>query len=387
VPADGAKNGWSHYGSQNKFDPDHCGIEIWPDMREYPVEDRFPTNFRHADGSVATVFSSVRESTIRLHFQWMKTYGIDGIFLQRFAVSARDPRFREPMDAILSHCAKAAAESGRGWGLMVDLTGIKVGAVAGVITDLKRLVSEKRLPHRGSDSQYFCHNGKPILAFWGCGFEDRDPMLDEWHQLLDFAKNDPEFGGFSILLGVPYHWRTGKGDAIADPKLQAVIAKADILSPWSVGRMATPQDAENRVKSQLTPDLKKCQETGQEYLPVAFPGFSWQNLMRTRGQDAPFDAIPRLGGKFLWAQALAARKAGANALYIAMFDEMDEATAIFKTTADPPVGKARFLTDPKLPSDHYLWLTGQIGRLLRDEIPQTPDLPTRTSAGEVQNTP
>jgi hypothetical protein len=69
-------------------------------------------------------------------------------------------------------------------------------------------------------------------------------------------------------------------------------------------------------------------------------------------------------------------------IYQAMFDEMDEGTAIFKCTNDPPVGESRFLTFEGLPSDHYLWLTGLGGKLLRGEIEATPNLPTRTASGQ-----
>ena len=56
-------------------------------------------------------------------------------------------------------------------------------------------------------------------------------------------------------------------------------------------------------------------------------------------------------------------------IYIAMFDEVDEATAIFKCTDEPPTGNAgKFLTMEGLPSDFYLRLAGEEGKLLRDEI-------------------
>ena len=46
-------------------------------------------------------------------------------------------------------------------------------------------------------------------------------------------------------------------------------------------------------------------------------------------------------------------------IYQAMFDEVDEATAIFKCTNNPPVGESEFLDYEGLRSDHYLWLVGQ----------------------------
>ena len=65
-----------------------------------------------------------------------------------------------------------------------------------------------------------------------------------------------------------------------------------------------------------------------------------------------------------------------------MFDEVNEATAIFKCTNDPPVGASKFLTYEGLPSDHYLWLVGQGARMLRGKIPATESLPHRDDKSE-----
>ena len=56
---------------------------------------------------------------------------------------------------------------------------------------------------------------------------------------------------------------------------------------------------------------------------------------------------------------------------------VDEATAIFKCTNDPPVGETEFLTYEGLPSDHYLWLVGEGGRLIRGEREPGGALPER----------
>ena len=82
-----------------------------------------------------------------------------------------------------------------------------------------------------------------------------------------------------------------------------------------------------------------------------------------------FDVVPRLKGKFLWSQFVAAKSAGAGMIYVAMFDEVDEGTAIFKCTSDVPVGDgATFVTFEGLPGDYYLRLTGQGAKFLRGEI-------------------
>ena len=63
-------------------------------------------------------------------------------------------------------------------------------------------------------------------------------------------------------------------------------------------------------------------------------------------------------------------------IYVAMFDEVDEGTAIFKCTNDvPPDGESRFLTYEGLPTDFYLKLTGAGGKMLRGELPVTESLP------------
>ena len=62
-------------------------------------------------------------------------------------------------------------------------------------------------------------------------------------------------------------------------------------------------------------------------------------------------------------------------VYQAMFDEMNEGTAIFKCTDDPPVGDSRFVTYEGLPSDFYLKLVGHASRMLRGEVPLTEQVP------------
>ena len=358
---DGSGNGWFHYAAGGKFEPGHAGIELWPDMSELGPEERFATPFRHADGSVAEVFSSAKEATVRRHFRWMREYGIDGAFVQRFATTAGDPRFRRSMDEVLGHCIRGANAEGRKWALMYDLSGLKTADFHGVSGDWLRLENEG--PMKDGDAAYLKYRGKPLVALWGLGFNDRAPSLAEWEALIRFFKGQ----GCAVMVGVPCYWRTLDRDAIPDPRLHDLIKLADIVSPWAVGRFGTPDDAANRVAPLLKPDIAWCRGQGLDYLPVAFPGFSWQNMERGRGRETKFDAIPRLGGRFLWSQAVAAKNAGAKSLYIAMFDEMDEATAIFKTSQDPPVGKSRFLVEPGLKPDHYLWLTGEIGRMLRGD--------------------
>jgi hypothetical protein len=367
---DGAGVGWHHYGGKGKFEPGACGIELWPDVSEFGADEKFATPFRHADGSTAHVFSSVNPKTVRRHFEWMKQYGIDGVFVQRFASVTRDPRFLKPANRVLASCRDAAHETGRAWVAMYDLSGIKPGQISGIIEDWKEL-SARLSP--GTDARYVKVKGKPLVAVWGLGFSDREPMLGEWRELLTFLKGQ----GCSIMLGVPTYWRTLKQDAISDAELHKVIAEfGDVLSPWSVGRYGRPESAAKTADNVWREDVAWCNGRGIQFLPVCFPGFSWHNLQASRGKEAKLNQIPRLGGEFFWSQAIGAKRAGATAIYVAMFDEMDEGTAIFKISNDPPTGASPFVTYEGLPSDHYLWLAGQAGRFMRGEL-KTDEAPVR----------
>ena len=372
TPGDGTNNGWHHYAPGKIFAPGQCHIDLWPDVRELPVAERFATPFRHPDGSVAEVFSSARPAAVALHFQWMKQHGIDGIFLQRFAATTRDERFRRPQDGILDACRKAAADTGRSWVPMYDLSGVTRDAAQTVITDWKRLEAQFRLTDAAENPALLRHRGKPLVALWGCGFDDRPAMLDEWRAMITYFRKDADC---AVMLGVPAWWRTLERDAITDPALHEVLRMADVISPWNVGRYGTPDEAARHAARVTSGDVAWCQDRGIDYLPVAFPGFSWRNLSASRGRDAPLDAIPRRGGAFLWEQFRSFRKAGAEACYVAMFDELDEGTAIFKIRQDPPAGASSFVAEPGVPGDRYLKLTGQGARLFRGDLPADAPLP------------
>ncbi len=379
TPADGSGRGWRHYPARGQFQPGACSIDLWPDVSELDADEKYPTPFRHADGQVAPVFSSHNQKTVLRHFRWMQQYGIDGVFVQRFAVETLRPLDLRHGNTVLAHCREGANRHGRCYALMYDLSGLPKGGTRHVIEDWKLLVSKMRLGQDPKDAAYLRHQGKPVVAVWGIGFKDgRRYTLAECERLVDFLKQDKEYGGYTVLLGVPTGWRTLDADCMNDPALHRLIARADIVSPWTVGRYSSLQGVTDHVRRRWRQDLTWCQEQKKEYLPVIFPGFSWHNLR----PKAPLDQIPRLKGRFLWQQMVEAKKAGATMLYTAMFDEMDEGTAIFKCSNDPPVGASRFLTFEGLPSDHYLWLTGMGGKLLRGEIRATGEPPQRRMKDE-----
>lgn len=376
---DGSGRGWVHYG-RGKFDPNHCTVDLWPDVSEY--KKTYSTAFKSSDGSPARVFSSWDECTVDLHFRWMREYGIDGVFLQRFFHVTRTKKSRAEGRVILGHALKAAQKHERAIAVMYDLSGLKPGEdCTSLIQDWKELVNELKLTSGGTNQAYLYHRGKPLVAIWGIGFRDRPYNIRDigLEKLLDFLKNDPQYGGCSVMLGVPTFFRELRRDAVPDPYLHEVMARADVILPWMVGRFSATSAGEmNRYGTHVAADQAWCAARKLDYVPSVYPGFSWHNL--TQGRD-PHDAIPRLKGRFYWELMTTAIEAGAKMIYVAMFDEIDEATAIFKCTNNPPADQhpAKFLTYEGLPSDHYLWLTGEAGKILRGEVGADKDLYRNTN--------
>jgi len=359
--------GWVHYGRGKGFSPQAFSFDIWPDLSEFTPEERYASPFKFADGKTADLFSSVHPLTVRRHFRWMKDYGINGAMLQRFATGLGKSRGAESLDVVLRNCTEAAIAEGRSLTVMYDLSGLTPDKFPTVAADWRRLVAAGQT--KQACAQY--HQGRPLVALWGLGFKDRAPALAEWNALLADIRST----GAAVMLGIPTYWREQKNDCITEPALHALLRKADILSPWTVGRFGDPKGAANLADKVWKTDLAWCQAEQKAYLPVIFPGFSWSNLSSLRGKAAKLDQIPRLGGRFLWSQAVAARAAGAKTLYVARCDEIDEGTAIMKCGGPRPVGNFVDLAD--VPTDHYLWLSGQAGRMLRGEIPAGSDLPNR----------
>jgi hypothetical protein len=364
---DGANRGWVHWvKSKGIPSPANIKVDLWPDVSELGPDERFETAFHHADGSSAQVFSSFKQATVVRHFQWMREYGIDGAFVQRFAAGVHSPDFLEQNNTVLAHCREGANRNGRAYALMYDLSGLAAGRIEDVIDDWRQLRTRMKL---GEDPAYLHHRGKPVVAVWGIGFNDkRAYTLAECKRLIEFLKAD----GCTVMLGVPTFWREQKNDAVSDPALHEVLALADIISPWTVGRYHTPEEAAKYAAQQIKPDLAWCAEHHLDYLPVIFPGFSWRNMY---GQNT--NAIPRLRGAFYWQQFAEDKRASATMLYVAMFDEVDEGTAIFKCTNDvPPESEAPFVTFEGLPTDYYLRLTGEGAKILRGQAPVESAQPT-----------
>jgi len=248
---------------------------------------------------------------------------------------------------------------------MYDLSGMSSADVGVLKEDWKKLVKQYNLLDTGRVSQYLCHNEKPLVAVWGAGFNDgRNYNLEDVDSIVDFLKNDPEYGGFSVLLGVPTYWRTLDHDTQSNELLHTIIRKCDIVHTWLVGRFN--EETYPGFKNIIQEDIAWCKENDVDYVPTVFPGFSWHNMK----PEYPSNQIPRNKGNFFWTQMAGAISVGAEMIYVAMFDEIDEGTAIFKCAHEVPVGESIFVPiESDIPTDYYMWLTGQATKMLRKEIP------------------
>ena len=356
TPEDGAGLGWKHFEKEKEFKLGKCTIDLWPDVSEY--EKTYETAFKLPDETPAKVFSSYDASTTDLHFKWMKQYGIDGVFMQRFVVSIRNQKGKDNYNKILNNAVLSAEKYDRAICLMYDLSGMEAGEEDILICDWKELCEKYKLVSR-NNNHYVYHHGKPLVAVWGIGFNDRRKYgYEQVKKIIDFLKSE----GCSILVGVPTHWRTLTIDAVSDTRLLELVKQADIVHPWLVGRF--DNNTYEPYRKSIEEDIKWCKANGKDYIPVLFPGFSWHNMKK----DAPQNMIPRLGGRFFWQQVKGAVDAGAESLYLAMFDEIDEGTAFFKCTNTPPVGESSFITYEGEAPDHYLWLAGEAAKYLRGEL-------------------
>nr|WP_315146485.1 glycoside hydrolase family 71/99-like protein [uncultured Flavobacterium sp.] len=377
--------GWFRAPKDGIMYPDETKmrIDMWPEVSEY--QKTYPTGLKLSDGSTARFFSSDDQSTVDLHFKWMQQYGVDGVFMQRF-FNATDIKARHSAPTnVLRNAIAAASKYERAIGVMYDLSGLKANGedCSRLIEDWKYLVDSLKVTNQSGAKTYILHNGKPLVTIWGLGFPDRPYNIRNigMERFIDFLNNDPKYGGCAVMLGVPTYWRDLNSDCSSDPYLHELIKKADIVLPWTVQRFSPLLHNDmDRYRDLILGDIRWCKENKIDYVPCVTPGFSWHNLSKIEfpSDIKPVGSIPRQGGRFYWQQISTAINAGASMLYVAMFDEVNEGTAIFKCSDTPPVSEtAKFITMDGKPSDTYLWLTGQAAKMLRKEMPFTAEMPTR----------
>ncbi|MBV9122632.1 MAG: hypothetical protein JO112_04685 [Planctomycetes bacterium] len=369
-PGDPSGLGWVHWSRNGqRLTPETVCFEMWPDLTDFPAEERFAApGFTYPDGRQASLFSSDNAATVLRHFEWMRDYGIDGVWLQHFLVDlpgGPQPRRYPSRLRVLEHVRAAARTTGRVWALSYDIAGMPADRIFDVLTaDWKKRVDQQDT----RDPRYLHQDGRPVVQVWGFYRHEPNNRMspDLGHRIIDFFKKPGPYAAF-LVGGGDWNWRRNP-----DPRWQALYRRFDGYVPWNVGNFwKEPSGIKHATTDYWAEDRRTCADRGTLWLPSVYPGFSWDNLKR---QAPGTSTIPRRHGRFLWEQFHELGRLGVDSAYVAMFDEVDEGTAIFKVSSTPPA-QAHFLGDEGLPSDWYLRLVGEGTRMLRGQRPLTRDIP------------
>jgi hypothetical protein len=361
-----ANPNWQHWFVKG-VRPEFLTVDVLPSVRKLPPEELCDTGLPRADGQgTIKLFSSQNPRVVAAHFGWMRDRGIDGAAAQRFiGPVASDPVKKRRSDHVLKNVQAAAEANGRVFFLVYDVSGADPQTVSDDLrNDWSYVVKTLRL----TESPAYLHdNGKPVVELWGFGVGDRPGTAEAVAALIaDLKGGSHGLAPATVIGGVPSHWRTLDGDAKPDHAWAEVYRSYDVISPWAVGRFADEAGADRFLREVVQPDIAETQRLGLRYMPVVFPGFSWSNLMRNRDRPAQaiLNKIPRECGRFMWRQVSNLLQLKVTTLYVAMFDEADEGTAIFpgETRADKLPANARmvYLNEDgcSLPDDWYVRVTG-----------------------------
>jgi hypothetical protein len=372
-PGDGSpRNNWSHW-SRGTPSPETMSVDLYPDVSELSGRSLCALPGMTIGGKQAYVFSSFARETVEKHFEWMEAYGIDGALLQRFVGEIAPSRAEG--DVVLRNVMASAQDHSRVFAVEYDLSGSHAETVLHQLQDdwtyLTETVGVTASP------AYLKLHGKPVVSLWGLGLAGTGNHIVDPKLAVAIIQWFHEVAHVKVMGGTPSGWGSLSGDSVTDPEWAGVYAQLDIVQPWTVGRYAMLDQVDAWKRTHLVPDVALAKKNHQLYMPVIFPGFSWHNLNR----DKPENQIPRLGGEFLWRQAYNVRMSGASIVKIAMFDEVNEGTAILKAApsrADAPT-QGYWLTlyadGEKLPNDWYLRLAGEIGRMFHDEVHPSATVP------------
>ena len=370
TPNDGQNRGWDHWFRNNAPSGANAVFDLWPDTREYFDSELTATGMTLRTGQPARLYSCGNQRTVTRQFDWMADVGIDGVSIGRFVDGTRDPVTRQRLDGVLDRVRRAAESTGRVFFVWYDITGCPPASfVNDVLTDWTYLRQQIRIHQSPS---YLHHGGKPIVGLWAAGSGTCPPAANDWIALINALKVQAP-GGNTVLVSTIRDWRVNN-------TWRPVMNVADIVAPWAVTGCHDEASADGFCQQIVTPDIAYTSARQQVYLPLIFPGFSWHNL-QSQHATAPLNSTPRLGGRFYWRQAHNVINSGAQCLFTAMFDEVDEGTACAKvaTTQQDVPNQGSFLSldaeGQQLPSDWYLRLAGAAARMLRGEIAVTPNIP------------
>jgi hypothetical protein len=361
-PGDGSpRNQWVHWcpSGSSAPAPGYVTFELWPDCREY--DQTFQTGFANlGNGQPAKLYSSYPNQVVDKHLQWMQTYGIDTVAVQRFGSGVNNATVKAQMDGIDTKVRNAAQTFGRKFYIMYDISGW-TNFQTEIKTDWTNTIQGSL--NLTASGAYAKQNGKPVVCIWGIGVSGRPGDNSSWTDVINWFKGQ----GCYVIIGVPSTWRTNA--------IGAYLA-ANMISPWSVGTFNGTAGADSYSNMEYN-DKVVCDSNNIDYQPVVWPGFAWSNW-----NGGARNAFPRLHGDFMWRQFAQVRNRAIPSVYVAMFDEYDEGTAISKAAENSSMIPTNqyFLTleadGVACSSDFYLRLTGDGAKMVKGQTPLVWSHPT-----------
>lgn len=372
---------WFDYGKKPIISD--LTVDFWPDTSEYSKYELCPTQMKSVSGKPMMAYSGYNPLVVNRHFSWMQQYNIDGAAFQRFVSRMSIPELYKHDVALLHNVTKAAEKYGRIYYFEYDLNGDEAPEkyVERIKSDWIARVDEGTT----SSKAYIHEKGLPVVEIWGVGLPGVGTLkASHIRNLIEFFKNPPNSKyRATVAGGVGSYWRAGTGDGSPGEEWAAIYRSFDILNPWSVGRYGSihVQEAQTYLEDVVIGDIEETNNLGIIYLPVIWPGSSWTNLQRNRGNEYESNMMPRFCGSFYWQQAANVINAGAKQIFIAMFDEVDEGTAMYKmvtSSIDLPKNSLLLPLDVDgclLNNDFYLRLSGATTKAIREGAKITRELP------------
>lgn len=344
----------------------HTNLENWPDVRQYTNTYGGMTFFQAGvqqpafngnlgNGQPAKMFSSDDQQVVNTHVLWMQQNGIDCIAVQRFGSYTNAGSVKNFHDAVQLKVMNAAQTYGRKFYIMYDCS-----ATDNVESDWTNTIINTQ--HLTSSSSYAHQNGKPVVALWGVGVSGRGSASD-WLNTINWFKNQ----GCYVIVCPLDNFSTNTTN-------QSAYNAANMIMAWMVGKTAA-----SNWPALYTNDLNYCAAHNIDYQGDMYPGFAFYN---TNPSVDPKNQIPRSHGNFMWSQFAGGQQAGLKSIYISMFDEMNEGTAVMnlaENASSIPSGNYFLTLDADgthVTSDYYLRLINDGAKMFKGTIAYTATNPT-----------
>lgn len=229
-----------------------------------------------------------------------------------------------------------------------DLNGAATGSTNVTATFLADLAALSSII---SSPAYMRHNGKPVIEIWGFGIVTA-VTADDAVAIVTALKN----AGFYVILGVQQAWHA---ELVQNQPggYGPVYRLADMIQPWTVGAYGNDNYQDFHDGRQAVEDATALRDLGIESSIVVWPGGSSSNA----NSNEIFDHFPRFNGSFYQKQLNGAVNLKPTFIFGAMFDEVNEGTAIYPVlrNSELPTNQRFLGIDDDMEPDAYLKMAGE----------------------------